>query len=243
MTRNSALLCALLSVAALAQTRPAWDGVFSATQADRGRAAYREQCARCHGPDLAGGESTPPLAGAAFLAQWKSKTATDLLDRTRRTMPTDNPGGLSDRQYADIVAYVLSANRFRAGAADLGGAAVKTTGTSEWRYYGADAGSTKYSPLSQIDASNVNMLHIAWSWSAKNFGPSAEFNWEATPLMVGGRLFLTAGTRRDAVALNAVTGETLWMYRLEEGARGETWRAATIEASRIGATEATNASC
>jgi quinoprotein glucose dehydrogenase len=222
MTRNSALLCALLSVAALAQTRPAWDGVFSATQADRGRAAYREQCARCHGPDLAGGESTPPLAGAAFLAQWKSKTATDLLDRTRRTMPTDNPGGLSDRQYADIVAYVLSANRFRAGAADLGGAAVKTGGTSEWRYYGADAGSTKYSPLSQIDASNVGKLHIAWSWSAKNFGSSAEFNWEVTPLMVGGRLFLTAGTRRDAVALNALTGETLWMYRLEEGARGET---------------------
>jgi quinoprotein glucose dehydrogenase len=222
MTRNSALLWVLLCVAALAQTRPGWDGAFSTTQAERGRAAYREHCARCHGPDLAGGESTPPLAGAAFLTQWKSETASDLLDRTRRTMPTDNPGGLSDRQYADIVAYVLSVNRFRAGTADLGGAAVKTAGTSEWRYYGADAGSTKYSPLSQIDASNVNKLHIAWSWSAKNFGPSAEFNWEATPLMVGGRLFVTAGTRRDAVALNAVTGETLWMYRLEEGARGET---------------------
>ena len=194
MNRNRALLWALLSATALAQTGPAWDGAFSTTQADRGRAAYREQCARCHGPDLAGGESTPPLAGAAFLTEWKSKSPADLLDRTRRTMPTDNPGGLSDRHYADIVAYVLSANRFRAGAADLGGAAVKSSGNSEWRFYGGDAGSTKYSPLDQINASNVKQLEIAWRWKAENFGPRPDYNWEVTPLMVGGVLYFTAGT-------------------------------------------------
>ena len=94
MIRNSALLWVLLSNAAAAQTRPAWDGAFTAAQADRGRAAYRESCARCHGPELAGGESTPPLAGSAFLAQWSGKSALELLDRTRRTMPTDNPAGL-----------------------------------------------------------------------------------------------------------------------------------------------------
>src|SRR6476646_1946771 len=93
MIRLRALLWAMLSAAAVAQTRPAWDGAFSATQADRGRASYRENCARCHGTDLAGGESTPPLAGSGFLARWSSKSALDLLDRTRRTMPTDNPGG------------------------------------------------------------------------------------------------------------------------------------------------------
>jgi quinoprotein glucose dehydrogenase len=92
----------------------------------------------------------------------------------------------------------------------------------EWRYYGGDAGSMKYSPLNQIDASNVARLRTAWTWSARNFGKRPEFNWEVTPLMVGGRLFVTAGTRRDAVAIDAATGETLWMYRLAEGARGET---------------------
>jgi quinoprotein glucose dehydrogenase len=224
MIRNSALLWVLLSNAAAAQTRPAWDGAFTAAQADRGRAAYLGSCARCHGPELAGGESTPPLAGSGFLAQWSGKSALELLDRTRRTMPTDNPAGLSERQYADIVAYLLAANRFRAGATELGGVTVQTVAgrTAEWRYYGGDAGGTKYSPLGQIDASNVNKLHVAWSWGARNFGPSAEFNWEVTPLMVGGRLFVTAGTRRDAVALDAKTGETLWMYRLDEGPRGET---------------------
>ncbi len=224
MIRPPALLWLVAIAGAAAQTRPAWDGAFSAAQAARGRTSYNENCARCHGPDLAGGESTPPLSGAAFLARWSGKGALDLLDRTRRTMPTDNPGGLGNRQYADLVAYVISANGFRPGSAELGGGAEQTVAgrMAEWRYYGADAAGTKYSPLAQIDASNVRRLHIAWSWDAKNFGSTPEFNWEVTPLMVGGRLFLTAGTRRDAVALDAATGETLWMYRLEEGPRGET---------------------
>ncbi|MEI9970954.1 MAG: PQQ-binding-like beta-propeller repeat protein [Ignavibacteriota bacterium] len=225
MIRNVALLWLAFAASSAAQPRPAWDGAFTALQADRGRTAYRESCARCHGPDLAGGESTPPLVGSTFLATWNGKSALDLLDRTRRTMPTDNPGGLRDQQYADIVGYILSANGFRAGAADLGGTSAAQTAPgrmAEWRYYGGDAAGTKYSPLALINPSNVSKLHIAWSWSAKNFGPAPEFNWEVTPLMIGGRLFLTAGTRRDAVALDAATGETLWMYRLEEGPRGET---------------------
>ena len=66
----------------------------------------------------------------------RGKSALDLLERTRRTMPTDNPGELGNRQYADIVAYLLSANRFRAGAADLGGTAVQTVAgrVPEWRH-------------------------------------------------------------------------------------------------------------
>lgn len=225
MFRHSALLCALLAASATGQTRPAWDGTFTTPQAERGSAAYRETCAHCHGQDPGGAESSPPLTGSAFLAKWTYKSALDLLDRTRRTMPTDNPGGLAVRQYADIVAYLLSANRFRPGATELGGGTappVIAAPDGEWRYYGADAAGTKYSRLSQINASNVAKLHIAWSWSAKNFGHMAEFNWEVTPLMAGRRLFLTAGTRRDAVALDAVTGETLWMYRIDEGPRGET---------------------
>lgn len=91
----------------------------------------------------------------------------------------------------------------------------------EWRYYGGDAGTTKYSPLDQINASNVKQLQIVWRWKAENFGPHPDYNWEVTPLMIGGVLYFTAGSRRDVVAVDAVSGETLWMYRLDEGERGE----------------------
>jgi quinoprotein glucose dehydrogenase len=91
----------------------------------------------------------------------------------------------------------------------------------EWRFYGGDAGSTKYAPLDQINASNVKQLQIAWRWKAENFGPRPDYNWEVTPLMVHGVLYFTAGSRRDAVAVDAATGETLWMYRLDEGERGD----------------------
>ena len=90
----------------------------------------------------------------------------------------------------------------------------------EWRWYGGDAGGTKYSPLDQINASNVKQLKIVWRWKSENFGPRPDFNWEVTPLMASGVLYLTAGSRRAAVALDAATGETLWTYRFDEGARG-----------------------
>jgi quinoprotein glucose dehydrogenase len=92
----------------------------------------------------------------------------------------------------------------------------------EWRFYGGDPGTTKYSPLDQINASNVKDLKIVWEWKAQNFGKRPDFNWEVTPLMANGVLYFTAGTRRDAVAVDAATGETLWMYRLDEGPRGVT---------------------
>src|SRR6202030_143182 len=95
-----------------------------------------------------------------------------------------------------------------------------TPKTGEWPYWGGDSGSTRYSPLDQINETNVRNLRIAWRWKAQNFGTRAEFNWEVTPIMVGGILYFTAGSRRDAVAVDAATGETLWMYRLDEGARG-----------------------
>jgi len=48
----------------------------------------------------------------------------------------------------------------------------------EWRFYAGDAGSTKYSPLDQINAANVKQLEIAWRWKAENFGPRPDYNWE-----------------------------------------------------------------
>jgi quinoprotein glucose dehydrogenase len=90
----------------------------------------------------------------------------------------------------------------------------------EWRTYGGDLGNTKYSPLDQINASNFNTLKLAWRFHTENLGPKPEYNMEDTPLMVGGVVYTTAGTRRDVVALDAVTGELLWVHGEKEGPRG-----------------------
>jgi quinoprotein glucose dehydrogenase len=95
------------------------------------------------------------------------------------------------------------------------------TADGQWPTYGGDLASRRYSPLSQVDASNFNALEIAWRFRTENLGPTPEFLFQATPLMVGDTLYLTAGSRRAAVALDAATGEMKWMHRVDEGPRGE----------------------
>src|SRR5262245_60831575 len=91
----------------------------------------------------------------------------------------------------------------------------------EWRHYGGDLGNTKYSPLDQINKDNVKNLGIAWRWKAENFGPRIDYNYEATPIMIGGVLYTTAGSRRAVVAIDGQSGETLWIWRFDEGSRGQ----------------------
>src|ERR1700677_3154486 len=90
----------------------------------------------------------------------------------------------------------------------------------EWRSYGGDLGNTHYSPLDQINADNFQKLQVAWRFKTVNLGPRAEFNFEGTPLMANGVIYSTAGTRRAVVALDAATGELLWVHGEHEGARG-----------------------
>jgi quinoprotein glucose dehydrogenase len=90
----------------------------------------------------------------------------------------------------------------------------------EWRSYGGDVGNTRYSSLKQIDASNFNELQVAWRFSGANFGPRPEYNLEATPLMAKGVVYTVIGSRRDVVALDAVTGEIKWLHSENEGERG-----------------------
>jgi quinoprotein glucose dehydrogenase len=91
----------------------------------------------------------------------------------------------------------------------------------EWPTYGGDLGNTRYSPLDQINASNFYKLQVAWRFKTDNLGPTPEANLEGTPLMVRGVLYATAGTRRAVVALDPATGELLWKYNENEGARGQ----------------------
>jgi quinoprotein glucose dehydrogenase len=90
----------------------------------------------------------------------------------------------------------------------------------EWRTYGGDLGHTRYSPLDQINADNFSRLEVAWRFKTDNLGPRPETQLEGTPLMANGVLYATGGTRRAVVALDAVTGEQLWIHSEREGARG-----------------------
>jgi len=110
---------ALLAMLGAQTSRSVWDGVYAEEQAKRGEVLYAKACASCHGVDLAGGEQAPPLAGAAFLANWHGLTAGDLFERIRQTMPQDKPGSLSRPQNADVLAYMFQANRFPAGTTEL----------------------------------------------------------------------------------------------------------------------------
>ncbi len=105
--------------------------------------------------------------------------------------------------------------------------AVTTTGRAQsgakngdWSTYGGDLANTRYAALEQINAQNFDKLQVAWRFSTANLGPRVETNLESTPLMVKGVLYSTGGTRRAVVALDAATGEQLWVHSEREGARG-----------------------
>jgi quinoprotein glucose dehydrogenase len=90
----------------------------------------------------------------------------------------------------------------------------------EWRAYAADPGSTKYSPLDQVNRENAKSLRIAWRFRTDNLGPRPDYNMQSVPLVVNDTMYVQAGTRRTVVALNPTSGEMLWMWRMDEGKRG-----------------------
>src|SRR3954469_19658968 len=94
------------------------------------------------------------------------------------------------------------------------------TRNGEWTTYGADLANTRYSPLDQINAANFNTLEIGWRFKTESLGPRPEYQFESTPLMLHGIVYTTAGTRRAVVALDAATGEQMWMHSEREGPRG-----------------------
>jgi S-disulfanyl-L-cysteine oxidoreductase SoxD len=120
MRHERAIISLFLSAASLAAaSRSVWDGVYTAEQARRGLTAYQQECLKCHGENLMGAEAGPAIAGEEFLSKWNGKTAGDFFELIRKTMPSDDPGNLSTRQYADVVAYIFSVNKFPAGQQEL----------------------------------------------------------------------------------------------------------------------------
>ena len=91
--------------------------------------------------------------------------------------------------------------------------------TVEWPVYRGNLYAQQYSALDRINADNVGDLRIAWRWYGGNYGPRPEQRNEATPLMIDGVLYTTAGITRNVVAIDPATGETLWVWRPDDGER------------------------
>ena len=119
-------IAAISIIAATAQqpaqprlARTTWDSVYSVAQAGRGESSYAKTCARCHGATLGGGDEASPLNGSAFLGNWNGQTVGDLQKRILETMPTDTVGIYDRKLVTDVIAFLLKANNFPAGSAEL----------------------------------------------------------------------------------------------------------------------------
>lgn len=249
--------CALLA----AQQSPPASRVaatYTHEQAIAGEKVYFEQCAVCHGDDLAGRERATALTGAPFAEAWNGKNLRLLYEGIER-MPPTAPKSLSGAQYTAVLAFLLRNAGMpagataltndpaqlaqvtfgsqgagqapaRAAAADLPGppgppparATTPPRGPdAAWTTYGGNLASQRYSPAEQITKDNFSQLQIVWRLKTDFLGPRPDTLYSATPLVVDRTLYTTAGTRRAAVALNAVTGEMLWMHTEDEGQRGQ----------------------
>jgi alcohol dehydrogenase (cytochrome c) len=265
----------LLGSTVLAQT----PGPFTAAQADAGRAAYAANCIACHQANLAGEGDALPLAGKTFIAAWRNRTAADLYNTIRTSMPYGNPGSLDAATYANLTAFILQANGAtpgstaftpasavkisavasgtvpadiqsgirpaqrtagarpgggRIGAAppspDNGAGMIRKFGQTvvgdiknytpvteamltnppegEWLTGRGNYAGWSYSPLKQINGSNVHDLQLQWVWAMNEGGAN-----ETSPIVHDGIMFL-GNTYNTMQALDAKTGELLWENRV-----------------------------
>ena len=103
----------------------------------------------------------------------------------------------------------------------------------EWRFYGGDGGHTQYTGLDQIDRDNVTELQVAWRWKAENSAADPFFNFESTPIMIGGILYTTTGAS-EVAAVDAETGQTMWLFTPPPKASGDTERSLSPQGSGRG---------
>jgi len=101
------------------QAKSQWDGVYTSEQAQRGQVLYDDQCSSCHGMELNGGERAPALAGDEFSFNWHDATLGELFEMMSISMPQNDPGSLSPRQNANILAYMLHKGNYPTGQTEL----------------------------------------------------------------------------------------------------------------------------
>lgn len=118
VSRFSVALLVVLALPAAAsgqqspeEDRSVRDGVYTEEQAERGQRIYETECSLCHGPR--------DFSGPTFILGWNGQPVGALYSHIRMTMPQDNPGHLSERQYAEVVAYMLQLNDYPSGEDEL----------------------------------------------------------------------------------------------------------------------------
>jgi mono/diheme cytochrome c family protein len=126
LAKKKVVLCLGLTLSGLSyqvlygQSAPAaGDGIYSADQAHRGEELYKKQCTACHGDALDGVGPYPPLSGDEFTSKYAGQPVVNLYDMIQKLMPATAPGSLTRPQAADLLAYILSFNKFPAGKTDL----------------------------------------------------------------------------------------------------------------------------
>lgn len=124
ITRVLGILCvvsigASISTGTAQQPKSLQDGLFSTAQVERGAEAYNARCASCHAADLRGNSNSPGLLGMSFMFLWEGRSVGELYTKMRSDMPSEQPGSLPAQTYMDILAYILRANQFPAGAEEL----------------------------------------------------------------------------------------------------------------------------
>jgi quinoprotein glucose dehydrogenase len=112
---------------------------------------------------------------------------------------------------AVLAALALGACAYLTGAVTAPPPGKEALAEGEWPYWGGDPQSTRYSPLTDIKASNVSKLEIAWRWSADTTGSPASANFKSTPLMDDGVLYIP-WLDHGMAAIDAGTGRTLWTF-------------------------------
>ena len=132
--RRAHLIRVTLSVALLAYALVGWvslraqaqagqsltlrDGVYTAAQAQRGQAIFKDKCVACHGATL-GGDLAPPLTGEDFASDWDFLPLSELVGKIHKTMPQSDPGKLTREQATDLASYILQVGKFPAGQTEL----------------------------------------------------------------------------------------------------------------------------
>ena len=201
----------LLALPAFAQT----------ADPERGEQVFGEFCTRCH---------IPFEINLRLNNDWLGHSAAELLQRISTTMPGEAAGTLSRQQYLDVTAFVLGLGGMDTGPqlaeAAFAGLTIMPQASgaqgqpeTSWAHFNGDAGANRYSPLDQINAENFADLEIAWRLNTENFGPVTEGQSVTSPLMVNGVLYATAGVTRNVIALDAESGQLLWLWRPQEGER------------------------
>ena len=187
-----------------------------------GSEVFQSHCAHCHLPL----EMENRIRGT-----WAGRNADALFEKVKVTMPAERPGSLEEAQYIDVVSFILSLGKVPLPAeaatpqlfANLSivpqDATTEQADNLDWEDYNGNRGAQRYSPLDQINASNVHQLEIAWRFPAAIFGPSPERTNVASPIVVNGTMYATAGATRNVIAMDPGSGQIKWMWRPQEGQR------------------------